>query len=155
MQVKFSWVQLHSCGTLLFSQAILTRSPCPVFLARQACWTLAPLGWICLSAKRPMTELWSCQGLFPLPVSLLQGSLAEPCSPTLCWGLAFSAQRTLLMSKFLLSLFSYWSPTTCDIWRMDPCILSFGIYDSNSFAICPSIFNDYPICIDITCLWCW
>jgi hypothetical protein len=44
----------------------------------------------------------------------LQGSLAEPCSLLRAGGLAFSAQRTLrwpCSSRFLLSLFSYWSPT--------------------------------------------
>jgi hypothetical protein len=27
-------------------QTILTRLACPVFLARQPCWTLSPLGWV-------------------------------------------------------------------------------------------------------------
>jgi hypothetical protein len=38
-----------------------------------------------------LQTIWLCQyALFSL-----QGSLAEPCSPPLGWGLAFSAQRSL------------------------------------------------------------
>jgi hypothetical protein len=46
MQVEFSWVQWRllqeqgSCGMLLLMQTILTTSACPVFPARQPCWTL-------------------------------------------------------------------------------------------------------------------
>jgi hypothetical protein len=98
-------------------QTILTTSVCPVLPARQPDWTLPPLGWAhAYQPGGPLTELCSCHGLSPLLQSpYLQGSLAEPCSPPSCQGLAFSAQRTLtmalLMSEFLLSLFSYSSPT--------------------------------------------
>jgi hypothetical protein len=40
----------------------------------------------------------------------LQSSLAEPCSPCLLSTKVFD--MALHMSKFFLSLFSYWSPTT-------------------------------------------
>jgi hypothetical protein len=33
-------------------QTILIRSVCPVFLARQPCWTLLPLGWVCAYQSR-------------------------------------------------------------------------------------------------------
>jgi hypothetical protein len=33
-------------------QTILTRSVCPVFLAKQPCWTLPALGWVCTYQPR-------------------------------------------------------------------------------------------------------
>jgi hypothetical protein len=67
-------------------QTMLTRSACPVFLARQPCWTLPPLGRVhAYQPRGPLTESCSCQGPLPLLQSpLLQGCLAEPCSPPLC-----------------------------------------------------------------------
>jgi hypothetical protein len=87
MLVEFSWVQLHrqqeqcSCGMLLFSihypdQVSMSCFSCKAALPNFAC----PWQGLSLSAKKPLTELCSCQGLSPLPQSpLLQGSLAEPC----------------------------------------------------------------------------
>jgi hypothetical protein len=51
-QVEFSWVQQHrrrnrtSVVCCYLVQTILTRSVCSVFLSRQPCWTLPPLGWV-------------------------------------------------------------------------------------------------------------
>jgi hypothetical protein len=42
-------VQSHTWWQLwyvIIYYTILTRSACPVFLARQPCWTLPPLGWV-------------------------------------------------------------------------------------------------------------
>jgi hypothetical protein len=79
-----------------------------LFSWRQPCWILPTLGWVrAYQPKGPLTEPCSCQGLFPLPQSpLLQGSLAESCSPPLCRGLAFSAQRSLTWPCTCQSTFS-------------------------------------------------
>jgi hypothetical protein len=44
-------------------QTILTRSVCPVFLARQLCWTLLPLGWVhAYQSRGRLSELCPWQG---------------------------------------------------------------------------------------------
>jgi hypothetical protein len=37
-------------------QTILTRPACPVFLARQPCWILSPLGWVCAYQPRGLWQ---------------------------------------------------------------------------------------------------
>jgi hypothetical protein len=60
-----------------------------------------------LSAMQPFDRNVPMQDLSPLPQSpYLQGSLAEPCSPTLCQGLAFSAQWSLTRPYTCQSSFS-------------------------------------------------
>jgi hypothetical protein len=64
--------------------------PCKAALLNLAFPWLGP----CMSAKRPFDRAMLMARLLPLPLSpYLQGSLVELCSPTLCWSLAFSAQR--------------------------------------------------------------
>jgi hypothetical protein len=90
MQVEFSWHRRWNSTAVLccyLLQTILTRSACPVFLARQPCWTLPPLGWVRGYQPRGHLTAMFMPRLLPLPQSpLLQGSLC--------------------MSKFLLCLFS-------------------------------------------------
>jgi hypothetical protein len=106
MQVEFSWVwssrrqEQSSCGVLLFTTDYPV-SQCQVSVSCFSCKAallnlVSPWLGPCLSAKRPLTEPCSCQGLVPLAQSpLLNVSFAEPCSLPSFLGLAFSAQRTL------------------------------------------------------------
>jgi hypothetical protein len=49
-------------------QTILTRSVCPVFLARQPCWTLPPLGWVHACQPRGLRHSHThAKALLPLP----------------------------------------------------------------------------------------
>jgi hypothetical protein len=46
-------------------QTILARWECPVFLARQPCWTLPPSGWVrAYQPRGRLTEPCSCPGHF-------------------------------------------------------------------------------------------
>jgi hypothetical protein len=107
----------HSCGMLLFTAGYPDFVNMPCFSCKAALLNLAsPWLGLCLSARGPLTEPWSCQSLSPLPQTpYLQSSLADPCSPPLCLGPCLFSTKVfdmaLHMSKFFLSLFSYWSPT--------------------------------------------
>jgi hypothetical protein len=100
---------------------ILTTSACPVFPARQPCRNLSPLGWVrAYQPRGPLTELCSCQDLSPLPQSPL---VRQPCwtlltsfvpGPCLLSTKVFDI--ALHISKFLLSLFRYWSPIVLLLW---------------------------------------
>jgi hypothetical protein len=93
-QVNFLWVQSRrqqeqsSCGVLLFSTDYPDFVNMPFSLTGSLAEPCLPWLGPCLPAKRPLTELRSCQVLLPLPQSpYLQGSLAEPCSPPLAGAL--------------------------------------------------------------------
>jgi hypothetical protein len=94
-------------------QTILTRSAGPVFLVRQPCWTLPPL-----TRSVPISQeaLWQSHARVKATCTASVSPLArQPCWTLLTLGLCLLSTKgldmTMLMSKFLLSLFSYWSPT--------------------------------------------
>jgi hypothetical protein len=115
-QVKFSWVQSHrqqeqrSYSILLFTADSPDYISMSCFLCKE---TLPLLGWVgAYQPRGPLTEPCSCQGLSPLPqFPYLQGSLDELCSPPLCQGLAFSAQRSLTQPCTCQSFFSVYLVT--------------------------------------------
>jgi hypothetical protein len=76
MQVRFSWIQSYrlqdqrSYGMLLFSTDYPAQVSVSYFSCKAALLNLAS-PWLgpCLSAKRPLIEPCSCEGLLPLPQS--------------------------------------------------------------------------------------
>jgi hypothetical protein len=96
-------------------QTILTRSVCPVFRARQPCWTCLPLaGSVPISQEALDRAMLMSRSISTTSVS--------PLARQPCWTLLTSfvlghchlskkdLDMAMLMSRFL-SLFSYWSPT--------------------------------------------
>jgi hypothetical protein len=97
-------------------QIVLTRLACPVFLARQPCWTLPSLGWV--HACQPRGP-WHSQAHVKATSTASVSPLArQPCGTLLtsfvlgpCLLSTKDLDVAMLMLRFLLSLFSYWSPT--------------------------------------------
>jgi hypothetical protein len=125
MQVEFSWVhsrrqqdtQQHSCGMLLFT----TDYPDYVRVSCFSCMTAllniaSPWLGLCLSAKRPFDSHAHAKATSTASVSPLT---RQPCFTLLtsfmlgpCLLSTKDFDMALLMSRFLLNLFSYWSPTS-------------------------------------------
>jgi hypothetical protein len=91
---------------------ILTTSACPVFPARQCCWTLPPLG-----GSMPISQGAPWHSCAHAEVYLYCLSLptckAEPCSPP-CQGLPSQHKglwHSLAHVKVLFQSISYWSST--------------------------------------------
>jgi hypothetical protein len=123
-------------------QTILIRSACPVFLASSLAEPRLPLaGSVPVSQEALDRAVLISRCISTASVSLLQGSLAEPCSLPSCRGL----ERAMLTSRFLLSLFSYWSPTTyrriCTDYLSDP---QFNHLENTLMSVSPALVA-FPI----------
>jgi hypothetical protein len=114
-------------------QTILTGSAGPLFLAKQPWCTLLPLGWVhAYQPRGPLTGHGHVKAYFhclSLPSSKI--ALLNLASPTPCWVLAFSAQRTLTWPCSCQDFFSIYLVTGLPHNSIILSVLTHAIIDKN------------------------